>query len=194
MVIVRHNLLANVESGAYTVNPPLDIHQNDANSHILIIKLINNDGKPIDIGTDNKVDIVFYYADTEDMILSDNVKIVNSYRGTLAYKIGPSILRTPARLTAYLRLYNDEQEECKSLATISFVLNVSKVHAYDTDVSEVTLTTEEYERIMAHIAPDMDLHLYPEDRDFLNEFVIRSDELRDLLDSPIVDALRWHEF
>lgn len=198
-MIVRHNLIANVEAGSYTVSPPLDIHQNDNNSHLLIIRLVNDQGNSIEIGGNTQAQIIFSYPDTEEQILSDSVEIINPYRGLLSYKIGGAILKRVARVTAYLKLYNpkdsdiedllDDEEECKAcnLASVSFVIKVFKNATYvgDESKTDATITVEEYRKIMEHIAPDEVLHTTQEEHNYLTDLLPYKDKLLNLINGEL---------
>lgn len=146
---IIHHLDVDVESKAFSVNPPLDIHQGDSNNHILLMKLHNSSGFPIQIQDENSIKVSIYDSETNKLIVSSSVDIVNAYRGVVAYLIGPSVAATMGRKTMYLTISNCNGDSCGDI-TISFILTVSRMMAYDFDSSkaEVALTEEEYNKLM----------------------------------------------
>ena len=181
---VVHELIANVQSGAYTVSPPLDIHQGDSNSHLLLIKLRNDEGDPVEIREGSSARISFY-NDTErdELVVSYAVDIVNYYRGILSYLIGPAVTQKSGRYTAYLDL---SQCRCGNQCgpSISFTITVSKTHNYcpgPEDV-ETTITKAFYNELVHHLN-DSDIHVSSADREFLNKFIPKESELEDIVDN-----------
>lgn len=146
---VIHHLDIDVESKSFSVNPALDIHQGDANNHILLMKLHNSAGFPIQIIDSDAVKVSIYDSFTNKLIVSSSVDIVNGYRGVVAYLIGSSVVAEMGRKTIYLTLTNCGDNSCGEI-TISFTLVVSRMMAYDFDSSkaEVALTEDEYKTLM----------------------------------------------
>lgn len=194
MKLITHEIYCNVESSSVTISPPIDIHEGDSNSHVLLFKLRNGDDKPIQISESSSPVIKFYDSDTNRLIVSNSVSIVNAYRGVLSYTIGPAIVSTAGRKTVYLDL-NNCQCNCSCGSSVSFTMTVSKVHDYCQcgDDVETTITKAEHDKIMGHIA-DKEIHLDGTDREFLSTLEPHLSELSDLVskdfDKEIEDKVK----
>ena len=188
MSSITHELIANLETGAYTVKPPIDIHQGDVNTHVLLIKLRNNDGHFVTIDDNAKPKISFRRDDSE-VVSSYTVSVVNSYRGILSYMVGPAFTKTPGRYTVYLDVSNCgcNSRECKRLV-ISFVITITKTEIYVPPDREITISKEFLDEIRAHLK-DTEIHLSAADRQFLDTFTPLSDDLLDLLNTDFKEMI-----
>lgn len=146
---IIHQIDIDVETKAFSINPALNIHQGDANNHILLMKLHNSAGYPIQIMDSDAVKVSIYDSTTNKLIVSSSVDVVNAYRGVVAYLIGPAVASEMGRKTVYITISNCGDDACSEI-TISFVLVVSRMMAYDFDSSkvEVALTEDEYKTLM----------------------------------------------
>lgn len=178
---VNHEMIINVETGAYTAKPPLDIHQGDANSHILVIKLRNNEDEPIQINECSTAKITFKRDDSTRVEIG-TVEIVNPYRGVLSYTIGPSMVRVPGRYTCRLDVSSCCDCGCDCAPSATFVVNIAKDHNYDSTTTEVAISEEFYNDLQDHLN-NSDIHINEIDRDFLDTFSGMTEELETLLNT-----------
>lgn len=192
MDIITHEMTINVEDNSYTVKPPLDIHQGDYNRHLLLMQLVNSDKEPYELKSESKAKLTFYRDDQTEILSTDAVITVNPYRGILSYLVGPELVKVDGRVTVYLYISLDPaiEVECECGPSASFVMTISKVHGYQVDPDDIdaTISVGEKKRILEHIAPDMNLHLSPLFKEFLDAFADRKDELEKLLDTD------WDKF
>lgn len=182
---VTHEIIINVETGAYTAKPPIDIHQGDSYSHVLLIKLKNDCDKFVSIDGSSRATISFQRNDSI-RVSSDAVEIVNPYRGVLSYTLGPAIVNNYGRYTCRLDIKSTNCDFDRA-PSVTFVVNVSKSHDYEQGSSghEVTITEEFYNDLSKHIEGLIEsgesVHLSADDRNFLDQFNKQIDELNDLL-------------
>lgn len=181
-----HTMIVNVENSTFTVTPPLDIHQSDRNSHILLIKLCNNNNKFISIDEDVTYKIFFYRSSDETLIESEDVKIENYYRGILSHVLGPTVMSDFGKYTCTLRGYLDDE----IISSISFPITVSKDHNYTAKSNEIAMTKEFYNELNEHM-DDTEIHLQEIDRDFIDTFNDQVDALlKTIRDNEFVKELK----
>lgn len=183
MANVVHELVVNLETGAYTVKPPLDIHQGDSNTHVLLFKLRNNECNFLSINPDARPTISFIKEDigtgTRKEIISDAVTIVNPYRGVLSYVVGPALVKDYGRYTVVLNIGT-----CFNLLMygpkVTFTITITKVDSYQPEDLEVAITQEFYDEVVKHLN-NQNIHVSETDRLFLNTFENLSDKLFELV-------------
>lgn len=195
---VVHEIIVNVETGAYTATPPIDIHQGDSNSHELLIKLRNSQDRPIQISNDGRARISFQRKDSI-RVDTYQVEVVNPYRGVLSYVLGPAIVNDYGRYTCRLDLTSPGYDADRAPA-ITFVVNVSRSHMYEgggAQGHEVTISESFYRELNQHLegvsGTGEEIHLVPADRDFLDKFTPMGEELNEVLnmdfDKEISDSV-----
>ena len=173
---IIHNIIVNTEANTTEINPPIDLHQGDTDTQVLFFQLRNNKKKYISIDSDYTAKIEFYNSVTKSLVSSDDVTIENRYRGQLSYVVGDTVIGQYGRYTTYLKLYRGDSE----VYSISFVVVVAKNHSYSPKSNEVVMTKDFYDTLNAHM-DNQEIHVGTEDRDFLDTFNDKIEDLNDLL-------------
>lgn len=167
---ICHELIANVKTGSYVVNPPLEIPQGDCNSHQIIIKLINGEGQFVSLQECSQAKITWVNQDGIT-IQSSTVKIVNPYRGVLSYIVGPALVRDKGRYTAYLDI-KDCCCDCTSDFSVTFVITIVEKGTYDPCPGEIESTVSKWflNKVDAHMENTM-IHLSPDEKSTIDQFI-----------------------
>ena len=179
---VTHEVLVNVESSSYSINPPVEVYQNDPNTHILLIKLKNSAGNPISIDGNSRPRISFQ-KDGDTVVSSYVVDIVNPYRGVLSYTIGPALVQNPGRYTVYLDV-NGCGCSCNCGPTISFVITIIKKNSYNPSDQETTVPQSFVDEVTYHMS-DSNVHLDEDGKEFVDTFKYSIAKLERLLDADL---------
>lgn len=167
--LVCHELIANVSTGSYVTNPPLEIPQGDCNSHQIIIKLINNEGHPVSLSGCNSAKITWINQEGVK-IQSSAVKIINPYRGVLTYIVGPALVQDKGRYTAYLDI--NSECECSNEFSVTFVITIVERNDRPCcpDNMETTISQWFVNKVDAHMENTL-IHLSLEEKQVLNQFI-----------------------
>lgn len=167
--VVCHELVANVTTGSYVVNPPLEIPQGDCNSHQIIIKLINGEGCPVSLSecSSSKITWINQKGVT---VQSSAVKVVNPYRGVLSYIVGPALVEDKGRYTAYLDV--GSKCDCTGEFSVTFVVTIVEKNSTYPNPDEVETTVTEWfvNKVDAHMEDTL-VHLSPEEKLSLDQFI-----------------------
>ena len=172
---VTHDVIINTQTHVCTVKTPIEIKQGDECSHVLLFQLKNSHG---DISLDEDCKLIIEFYKDDHLIESEDVNVVNAYRGVFSYIIGNVVVKNFGRYTTNVKIIDCTNNS--QVFTASFVTTVTKSHDYAFRSNEVALTKKFHDQLKDHLS-DSDIHLNILDRDFLDTFNEETEELLQLI-------------